>query len=86
MLKVLNVTLSRCTVLSQLMRMPLPPLVTPRVLGVDDFALYGDTYGTLLVGATTRLLLTLREGRDAERLGRWLREHPAFRSSAVTAR
>ncbi|MFF7394728.1 hypothetical protein ACFZAE_40745 [Streptomyces scabiei] len=31
MLRVLNVTLSRCTVLSQLMRMPLPPLVTPRV-------------------------------------------------------
>ncbi|MFF4527622.1 ISL3 family transposase, partial [Streptomyces bluensis] len=76
MLRVLNVTLSRCTVLSQLMRMPLPPLVTPRVLGVDDFALYGDTYGTLLVDATTRLPLTLWEGRDAEQLSRWLREHP----------
>ncbi len=76
MLRILNVTLSRCTVLSQLMRMPLPPLETPRVLGVDDFALYRDTYGTLLVDATTRLPLTLWEGRDAERLGRWLRDHP----------
>ena len=76
MLRVLNVTLSRCTVLSQLMRMPLPPLVTPRVLGVDDFALYRDTYATLLVDATTRLPLTLWEGRDAEQLSRWLREHP----------
>jgi transposase len=76
MLRVLNVTLSRCTVLSQLMRMPLPALVTPRVLGVDDFALYGGTYGTLLVDATTRLPLTLWEGRDAEQLSRWLREHP----------
>ncbi|MFE2973138.1 ISL3 family transposase [Streptomyces sp. NPDC059340] len=76
MLQVLDVTLSRCTVLSQLMRMPLPPLVTPRVLGVDDFALYGDTYGTLLVDATTRLPLTLWEGRDAEQLSCWLREHP----------
>ncbi|MGK3945269.1 ISL3 family transposase [Streptomyces caeruleatus] len=75
MLRVLNVRLSRCTVLSQLMRMPLPPLVIPRVLGVDDFALYGDTYGTLLVDATTRLPLTLWEGRDAEQLSRWLREH-----------
>lgn len=76
MLRVLNVRLSRCTVLAQLMRMPLPPLVTPRVLGVDDFALYGDTYGTLLVDATTRLPLTLWEGRDAEQLSRWLRAHP----------
>lgn len=76
MLRVLNVTLSRCTVLSQLMRMPLPALVIPRVLGVDDFALYGGTYGTLLVDATTRLPLTLWEGRDAEQLSRWLREHP----------
>ncbi|WP_455410110.1 ISL3 family transposase [Streptomyces hiroshimensis] len=76
MLRILNVRLSRCTVLSQLMRVPLPPLVTPRVLGVDDFALYGDTYGTLLVDATSRLPLTLWEGRDAVRLGRWLREHP----------
>ncbi|GGR50883.1 hypothetical protein GCM10010219_65100 [Streptomyces netropsis] len=31
--RILNTTLSRCTVLSQLMRMPLPPRVTPRVLG-----------------------------------------------------
>ncbi|MFF3242209.1 ISL3 family transposase [Streptomyces sp. NPDC002870] len=76
MLRVIDVALSRCTVLSQLMRVPLPPLITPRVLGVDDFALYGDTYGTLLVDATTRLPLTLWEGRDAEQLARWLRHHP----------
>ncbi|WP_369525839.1 transposase [Streptomyces chartreusis] len=76
MLRILNIRLSRVAVLSQLMRVPLPPLVAPKVLGVDDFALYGDTYGTLLVDATTRLPLTLWEGRDAERLGRWLREHP----------
>jgi PhzF family phenazine biosynthesis protein len=31
--------------------MPLPPLVTPRVPGVDGFALYGDICGTLLVDA-----------------------------------
>ncbi|MFE2945219.1 ISL3 family transposase [Streptomyces sp. NPDC059255] len=90
MLRILNIRLSRCTVLSQLMRVPFPPLVAPRVLGVDDFALYGDTYGTLLVDATTRLPLTLWEGRDAERLGRWLREHPgvevACRDGSLTYR
>lgn len=90
MLRILNVRLSRCTVLSQLMRVPLPPLVTPRVLGVDDFALYGGTYGTLLVDATTRLPLTLWEGRDAGQLSRWLREHPgvevACRDGSLTYR
>ncbi|MEW2400291.1 ISL3 family transposase [Streptomyces sp. NPDC046862] len=90
MLRILNVRLSRVAVLSQLMRVSLPPLVTPRVLGVDDFALHGDTYGTLLVDATTRLPLTLWEGRDAEQLGRWLREHPgvevACRDGSLTYR
>ncbi|MET7860089.1 ISL3 family transposase [Streptomyces sp. NPDC005318] len=90
MLRVMNVRLSRCTVLAQLMRMPLPPLVIPRVLGVDDFALYGATYGTLLVDATTRLPLTLWEGRDAEQLSRWLRAHPgvevACRDGSLTYR
>ncbi|MCX4870693.1 ISL3 family transposase (plasmid) [Streptomyces sp. NBC_00825] len=90
MLRILNVTLSRCTVLSQLMRVPLPPLETPRVLGVDDFALYGGTYGTLLVDATTRLPLTLWEGRDAEQLSQWLRKHPgvevACRDGSLTYR
>lgn len=91
MLRVMNVRLSRPTVLTQLMRMPLPPpLVTPRVLRVDDFALNGDAYGTLLVDATTRLPLTLWEGRDAEQLSRWLRTHPgveiACRDGSLTYR
>ncbi|MFB7448110.1 ISL3 family transposase [Streptomyces sp. NPDC056194] len=90
MLRILNIRLSRVAVLSQLMRVPLPPLVTPRVLGVDDFALHGGTYGTLLVDATTRLPLTLWEGRDADQLGRWLREHPgvevACRDGSLTYR
>ncbi|MFJ9521792.1 ISL3 family transposase [Kitasatospora sp. NPDC101801] len=77
MLRVLNIVLSRSAVLSQVMRMPLPPVVTPKVLGVDDFALRkGDTYGTLLVDATTRLPVTLWEGRDAGQLSQWLRGHP----------
>lgn len=45
--------------LFHLMRMPLPPAATPRVLGVDDFALYADVYGTLLVDADIRLPLPL---------------------------
>lgn len=45
------------------------------MLGVDDFALYGGAYGTLLVDAATRLPLTLWEGRDTEQLSHWLRDH-----------
>ncbi|MFJ6661876.1 transposase [Streptomyces sp. NPDC091377] len=45
-------------------------------MGADDFALYGDTSGTLLVDATTRLPLTLWAGRDAEQLSHWLRGRP----------
>ncbi len=78
-LRILNIRLSRCTALSQLMRVPFPPLVVPRAPGMDDFAQYGDTSGTLLVDATTRLPRTLWEGRDAERLGWWLRCAPRCR-------
>ncbi|MEU6895549.1 transposase family protein [Streptomyces sp. NPDC046557] len=85
MLRVLNVRLSRCTVLAQPMRMPLPPLVTPRVLGVDDFALYGDTYGTLLVDATIRLPLTLWEGRTLNNSADGSARIPESRSPAATA-
>jgi transposase len=58
------------------MRLPLPPAATPRVLGVDDFALYADVYGTLLVDAETRLPLELWAWRDAGQLAAWLRTHP----------
>ncbi|CCK32082.1 transposase [Streptomyces davaonensis JCM 4913] len=76
LLQIVNAPLSRTSVLFHLMRMPLPPAATPRVLGVDDFALYADVYGTLLVDADTRLPLTLWAGRDSAQLAAWLREHP----------
>lgn len=43
---------------------------------MDDFALYGDVYGTLLVDAETRLPIELWAGRDAEQLAAWMRTHP----------
>ncbi|MFG2525401.1 transposase family protein [Streptomyces sp. NPDC048527] len=75
LLRILKVPLSRTSVLFHLMRVPLPPAATPRVLGVDDFALYADVYGTLLVDADTRLPIELWAGRDAEQLAVWLRTH-----------
>lgn len=76
LLGLLNAPLSRTSVLFQLMRVDLPAMATPQVLGVDDFALYGDVYGTLLVDGDTRLPVTLWEGRDAAALATWLGEHP----------
>jgi hypothetical protein len=76
LLQLLKAPLSRTSVLFQLMRMRLPSAVTPRVLGVDDFALYVDVYGTLLVDADTRLPIELWAGPDAEQLAAWLRTHP----------
>jgi hypothetical protein len=79
LLQILKTPLSRTGVLFHVMRMPLPPAPTPRVLGVDDFALYADTYGTLLVDAESRLPIELWSGRDAEQLTSWLHEHPGVR-------
>jgi transposase len=76
LLQILKVPLSRTSVLFHLMRLPLPSPAVPRVLGVDDFALYADVYGTLLVDASTRLPIELWAGRDAEQLAAWLRTHP----------
>ncbi|MFF7976856.1 transposase [Streptomyces sp. NPDC007905] len=76
LLQILKVPLSRTSVLFHLMRLPLAPAAIPRVLGVDDFALYADVYGTLLVDADTRLPIELWAGRDAEQLAAWLRAHP----------
>jgi hypothetical protein len=47
---------------------PLPPALTSRVLGVDDFALYSDLDGTLLVDVDTRLPTEVWVGSDAEQL------------------
>ncbi|WP_405996113.1 transposase [Streptomyces sp. NBC_00986] len=76
LLRILKTPLSRTSVLFQLMRMGLPPVATPRVLGVDDFALYADVYGTLLVNADARLPIELWAGHDAGQLASWLRAHP----------
>jgi transposase len=74
---VLGIPLSRHTALRVLLRLPLPEVAVPQVLGVDDFALRrGQVYATVLIDAETGQRVDVLAGRRAEVLEAWLRGHP----------
>jgi transposase len=70
---------SRATLLRLIARAPLPPVGTPRVLGVDDWSQRrGHTFGTLLVDADQRRPIELLQDRTAATLASWLETHPSI--------
>jgi transposase len=72
-----DLVVSRNTLLRLLRRLPQPILPTPRVLGMDDFALrQRQTYGTILVDLERRQPVTLLPDRTAETVAQWLQGHP----------
>jgi transposase len=77
LLTALGVPVSRDTALRVLLRLPLPQVSVPRVLGVDDFALRrGHVYATILIDAETGQRVDVLAGRTAEVVEGWLRSHP----------
>ncbi|MCL5962399.1 MAG: ISL3 family transposase [Chloroflexi bacterium] len=65
------------TLLRILRNSPLPEVPTPRVLGIDDFALRRrQKYGTIFLDLESRRPVDMVEGREADVVTNWLKAHP----------
>ena len=68
---------SGSTLLRRARQTCLPATVTPRVVGVDDWAFKKrDRYGTILVDLEKRQVIDLLPDRETDTLKKWLEQHP----------
>ncbi|WP_326782804.1 ISL3 family transposase [Streptomyces sp. NBC_00151] len=80
LLATLHHTLSSVSVLSRLMRIPLPNRPIPKVVGIDEFALLkGHRYATIITNADTGERIEVLPDRHKETVTTWVREHPGIR-------
>ncbi|MEV0750190.1 ISL3 family transposase [Streptomyces sp. NPDC050273] len=67
----------RMTLLRRVMALPDPQFSTPRVLGVDDFAIRrGQSYSTVLTSVEGHRVVDVLPTREAGPLAAWLNRHP----------
>lgn len=79
LLAILAMPISPDTVLRLVRSTAEPEPVTPRILGVDDWAMKkGQTYGTILVDHETQRPIDVLPERSAESLEEWLAAHPGI--------
>jgi transposase len=77
LLPALGIMISRHTALRVLVKIPLPEVTVPRVLGIDDFALRrGSVYATVFIDAETGRRVDVVLGRTADATEKWLKGHP----------
>ncbi|MEV0225926.1 helix-turn-helix domain-containing protein [Streptomyces sp. NPDC050704] len=67
--------------------MPDPQFGTPRVLGVDDFAIRrGQTYSTVLTSVEDHRVVDVLPTREAGPLAAWLTRHPGVETCVAAHR
>ncbi|GFE69057.1 ISL3 family transposase [Chroococcus sp. FPU101] len=72
----LGINLCRNTILNLIAKLPLPSIVVPEVLGVDDFAFRKrQSYGTILVDLEQHRPIALLKDRSSATLTQWLQEY-----------
>ncbi len=77
LLEQVQIPVSIWSILRLLRRIETRERPTPRILGVDDWAIRrGHRYGTVLVNLETSEVVDVLVGREAKTLASWLQAHP----------
>ena len=77
LLEKLSMATSPDTLLRLVRKEPERSIETPRVLGIDDWAIRkGQTYGTILVDLEKQVVVDLLPDREVETVIAWLQKHP----------
>lgn len=80
LLTTLHQVLSWMSVLNALMRIALPAMTIPAVIGIDEFATkQGHRYASIIIDAVTGARTDVLPDRRMETVTAWLRAHPAVR-------